>query len=81
MAYIVRAFLQPGDEVLTSENTFIGFYILAQSVGATTKKVPLTSDYKYDIEKLRNKTRLLQYLQKNEKAFHSLTKAVQSFAA
>ena len=52
MAYIARAFLQPGDEVLTCENTFIGFYILARSVGAHLKKVPLTSDYRFDVEAL-----------------------------
>lgn len=52
MAYIARAFLGPGDEVVTSENTFIGFYILARSVGATLKLAPLTSDYRYDIKGL-----------------------------
>jgi len=52
MAYIARAFLGPNDEVLTSECTFIGFYILARSVGATLKQIPLTPDYRYDIEKL-----------------------------
>ncbi|WP_372654604.1 histidinol-phosphate transaminase [Halobacteriovorax sp.] len=52
MAYIARAFLQPGDEVLTCDNTFIGFYILARSVGANLKKVPLTSDYRFDVEAL-----------------------------
>lgn len=52
MAYIARAFLSPGQEVLTSENTFIGFYILAQSVGANLKQVPLTSDYRFDVEGL-----------------------------
>lgn len=52
MAYIARAFLQPGDEVLTCDNTFIGFYILARSVGANLKKVPLTEDYRFDVEAL-----------------------------
>ncbi|PIK14586.1 histidinol-phosphate transaminase [Halobacteriovorax sp. JY17] len=52
MAYIARAFLQPGDEVLTCENTFIGFYILTRSVGAHLKKVPLTKDYRFDVEAL-----------------------------
>lgn len=52
MAYIARAFLNPGDEVLTSEKTFIGFYILARSVGAKLKQIPLTSDYRYDAEAL-----------------------------
>jgi len=52
MAYIARAFLQPGLEVLTSENTFIGFYILAQSVGASIKQVPLTPDFRFDVKKM-----------------------------
>ena len=52
MAYIARAFISPGDEVLTSENTFIGFYIIARSVGANLKTVPLTEDFRFNIEKL-----------------------------
>lgn len=50
MGYIVRAFLQPNEEVITSENTFIGFLILAKSVGAKLIQVPRKSDYKYDVE-------------------------------
>ena len=50
MAYIARAFIQPGHEILTSQNTFIGFYIIARSVGAHLKTVPLTKDYRFDIE-------------------------------
>ena len=52
MSYIARVFLQPGDEVLTSENTFIGFYILARGCGAKINTCPLTEDYKYDVAKL-----------------------------
>ncbi|EQC44442.1 histidinol-phosphate transaminase [Bacteriovorax sp. BSW11_IV] len=52
MGYIVRAFLQPNEEVLTCDNTFIGFYILARSVGANLVKVPLTEDYRFDVVKL-----------------------------
>ena len=54
MACIARAFIQPGDEVLTSESTFIGFYILAKGVGAKINEVPLTSDYKYHVEALKD---------------------------
>jgi histidinol-phosphate aminotransferase len=50
MGYIVRAFLQPDEEVVTSENTFIGFLILAKSVGARLIQVPRRADYKYDVE-------------------------------
>lgn len=49
MGYIVRAFLQPNEEVVTSENTFIGFLILAKSVGAKLIQVPRRDDYKYDV--------------------------------
>ncbi len=52
MSYIVRTFLAPGDEVLTSENTFIGFYILARAVGANLKMVPLNRQFKFDVQKM-----------------------------
>ncbi len=52
MSYIIRAFLQPGSEALTSENTFIGFSILARSVGANLKTVPLNKNSSYDIQAL-----------------------------
>lgn len=55
MGYIVRAFLQPNEEVVTSENTFIGFLILAKSVGAKLIQVPRKSDYKYDVEAMAKK--------------------------
>lgn len=51
MAYIARAFVQPGHEILTCENTFIGFYIIARSVGANIKTVPL-KDHRFDIDAL-----------------------------
>ena len=53
MAYIARAFLQPGSEVITCDNTFIGFYILARSVGAQLKTVPL-KDHRFDVEAMAN---------------------------
>lgn len=49
MGYIARAFIQPGQEVLTSQNSFIGFSIIARSVGALLKTVPLTADYRFDV--------------------------------
>ena len=52
MAYICRALIQPGEEVITAQNTFIGFLILAQSVGAKLIQVPRKADYKYDIKEI-----------------------------
>lgn len=52
MGYIARAFIQPGDEVLTSENTFIGFHILATGAGAKLVTVPRTNDFRYNVKEL-----------------------------
>jgi histidinol-phosphate aminotransferase len=54
MAYIARAFIQPGDEVLTSEKTFIGFYILARGAGSELVTVARTADHRYDIKGIVN---------------------------
>ena len=63
MGYICRAFLQPDEEVVTSENTFIGFLILAKSVGAKLIQVPRLPDYKYDVKamaaKISDKTKIV----------------------
>lgn len=63
MGYICRAFLQPNEEVVTSENTFIGFLILAKSVGAQLIQVPRTKDYKFDVkamaEKINDNTKIV----------------------
>ncbi len=53
MAYIARTFVQPGHEILTCDQSFIGFSIIARSVGAKLKTVPLTQDYRFDVEALR----------------------------
>lgn len=52
MGYIARAFIQPGEEVLTAEKTFIGFHILATAAGAKVVTVPRTEDMRYDVKEL-----------------------------
>ncbi len=78
MAYIARAFLRPGDEVLTSEKTFIGFYILAQSVGAELKKISLTPDYRYNAtaiaESISERTRVIYIANPNNPTGTFMTK-------
>lgn len=51
MSVIMRTFLLDDEEVLTSEGTFLGFYILAQSRGVQLRKVPL-KNYQYDLNKI-----------------------------
>jgi histidinol-phosphate aminotransferase len=49
LATILRTFLDQDDELLTSEGTFVGFYVLAQSRGLPLRTVPL-KDYAFDLE-------------------------------
>ena len=49
MANIIRAFLHGDDEVVTSEGTFIGFYVLVNSQGVKLVKVPL-KNYHFDLD-------------------------------
>ena len=51
MANIMRTFLEHDDEVLTSEGTFVGFYVLTNSRGVKLNTVPL-KDYHFDLEAL-----------------------------
>jgi histidinol-phosphate aminotransferase len=48
MSNIIRAFLCDDDEVLTSEGTFVGFYVLARSRGTRLVTVPL-KNYHFDL--------------------------------
>ena len=49
MSNIIRAFLCDEDEVLTSEGTFVGFYVLARSRGVKMVTIPLRN-YHYDLK-------------------------------
>jgi histidinol-phosphate aminotransferase len=50
LANILRTFLEHDDELLTSEGTFVGFYVLAQSRGVALRTVPLRADYHFDLD-------------------------------
>jgi histidinol-phosphate aminotransferase len=49
MANIVRAFLHGDDEVLTSQGTFIGLYVLVNAQGIKLTTVPL-KNYRFDLD-------------------------------
>ena len=78
MAYIARAFIQPGQEVLTCQNSFIGFSIIARSVGAILKTVPLTSDYRFDVialgKSITEKTKVIYICNPNNPTGTYITK-------
>lgn len=49
LANILRAFLHDDDEVLTSEGTFIGLYVLVNGMGIKLRKIPL-KNYTFDLD-------------------------------
>jgi histidinol-phosphate aminotransferase len=62
MNTVMRTFLQHGDEVLTSEGTFTGFYVLANAMGLKIVMAPLR-DFGYDLDaiaaRITSKTKLI----------------------
>ncbi len=54
MNTLMRTFLEKGDEVLTSEATFSGFYVLANAMGLRMALVP-QRDYAYDLQAIANR--------------------------
>lgn len=56
MANILRCFLCDGDEIITSEATFIGFQVLAMGRNNVTHYVPMSREtYKFDLNAILNK--------------------------
>lgn len=50
MAYILRAFVRPGDQIVTASHTFVGFILSAAASGAQVHFTPRTADYRYNVE-------------------------------
>lgn len=53
LAYIINAFTDDGDEVLTAEGTFIGIYVNVLKFGRKLVKVPL-KNYAFDLKAISN---------------------------
>lgn len=49
MATVMRTFLCDEDEILSAENTFVGFMVLARGSGNKLTLVPRRPDYRYDL--------------------------------
>ena len=52
--YILNAFFEDDEELLTSEGTFVAIYIWAKANNVPLSLVPLTKDYGYDLEGILN---------------------------
>ncbi|MFZ0455040.1 MAG: histidinol-phosphate transaminase [Ignavibacteriaceae bacterium] len=49
--YIITAFSREGDELLSSEGTFIGWYVNVDKLGRKSKLIPL-KNYHFDLERI-----------------------------
>ncbi|MDZ7264253.1 MAG: histidinol-phosphate transaminase [candidate division KSB1 bacterium] len=62
MSVILRTFMLDDEEAISSEGTFIGFRVLAQSRGIQLRTVPL-KDYRFDLEaiadQINEKTKII----------------------
>lgn len=50
MSLITRTFFLDHEEAITADATFIGFIVLANSRGIRLNRVPLTKDYRFDLD-------------------------------
>ena len=59
LAVIMRAFLMDGDELISSDSTFIGFQVLARGISNKCVYVPMPADtYKFDLDAILNEINL-----------------------
>lgn len=68
MQAVLRTFLMPDEEVITSEGSFVGFYVMTNAMGIRMKLVPL-KNYTFDLnaiaESITSKTKLIYLVNPN----------------
>jgi histidinol-phosphate aminotransferase len=47
---LMRCFTVPGDSIVSSDGTFVGYYVATSIANLNRISVPLTSDYRFDID-------------------------------
>ncbi|NBO69297.1 MAG: histidinol-phosphate transaminase [Bacteroidetes bacterium] len=47
---MMRCFTVPGDTIVSSEGTFVGYYVATSIANVKRVAIPLTEDYKFDID-------------------------------
>lgn len=57
MSLITRTFFLDHEEALTASATFIGFIVLANSRGIRLRQIPLTPDYRFDLDAIADAIR------------------------
>ncbi len=52
ISVICRTFFKEGENAVTADATFVGFYVQAGVRGISLKRVPLNPDYKFDVDEI-----------------------------
>ena len=55
LANLFKTFVQPGEELLTTEGTFVAVYIWAKSSNVPTQLIPLKKDFSLDLKEIAGK--------------------------
>lgn len=50
ISILCRTFFQNHEEAITADATFVGFFVQANIRGISIKKIPVTSDYRFNLE-------------------------------
>ncbi|TVR18482.1 MAG: histidinol-phosphate transaminase [Balneolaceae bacterium] len=50
ISVICRTFFKAGENAVTADATFVGFYVQAGVRGVKVKKIPITKNYKFDVD-------------------------------
>lgn len=76
---IMRCFTLPGDTIISSHGTFVGYYVATSISNLNTISVPLTDDYRFDIDgiikAIDSKTRIVYIANANNPTGTHITKA------
>ena len=54
LEFVFKALINPGDEIIVSQPSFLMYEKFGEIYGASIKKIPLTSTLKHDFEKILN---------------------------
>lgn len=54
ISILCRTCFKPGENAITANATFVGFFVQAGVRGIEVQKIPVTDDYKYDVEGILN---------------------------
>lgn len=76
---IMRCFTVPGDTIVSSHGTFVGYYVATSIANLNTISVPLTPDYRFDIDgiikAIDSKTRIVYIANANNPTGTYITQA------